>query len=169
MIPLITRYDIEQYRQISKTSGKVSDDILNQSILDAQIVDVQPLVGSDFFNDILRNVSNYQSLLDGGDYTYKNKTYSNYGLKAVIVFYAYSRYVMFGSTVGTQYGFMEKLNNESQHIDINMKKSVSKSNEKIAFNYWQNVKLYLDRNKDLYPEYKNGCNLNKKFRISIIE
>ena len=44
MIPLITRYDIEQYRQISKTSGKVSDDILNQSILDAQIVDVQPVV-----------------------------------------------------------------------------------------------------------------------------
>lgn len=169
VIQLIDRVDISGYRQISDTAY---DKVLNQHINDAQFVDIQRLLGSDFYNDMIRNSTNanYVALLDGGDYAYQGITYSNYGLKAVLVHYFYARYVMFGDKTDTPFGFVEKLTPNSQGVDIANKKSLSKDSKDIAFNYWENVKDFLDRNADDYPLWKNNCvTYNRsQFKISKI-
>lgn len=168
MIQLITRSDIAVFTQISDT---VYDSVLNQHINLAQFVDVQKLMGVDFYNDLIRNSTdaNYISLLDGGDYTYQGITYTNEGLKSVIVHYTYGRYLLLGSQTDTPFGYVEKLTNDSQPVDITQKKTTSKMYQTTAFNYWENVKLFLDRNADDYPLWKNSCVTQRgTFRVSKI-
>jgi len=169
MTLLINRTDIAQYRQISDT---VYDNVLNQHIFDAQFSDLQKLMGIDFYNDLIRNWQDakYTELLDGGTYTYNNTTYTNVGLKVVLTHYAYSRYVLFGSQTDTPFGYVEKLNNDSQAVSIEAKKTIAKMNQQVAFNYWENVNLFLERNSTTYPLYKSGCvTQNRNFRISKID
>lgn len=158
------------YRTLSQSNYNTGN--LEQHISDAQFVDVQKLMGIDFFNDLLRNDTQaiYQTLLNGGDYTYNNKTYTNVGLKSVIVFYAYSRYLMFGSNVQTPFGLVQKQGNNSQEISFAEKKTMSKMNEQTAYNYWENVRLFIERNKTDYPLWKENCIVqHQSFRISKIE
>ena len=165
---LINRTDIQVYRQISNS---VYDDVLNQHILDAQFVDVQDLMGMDFYNDLVRNPATIKNvaLLDGGTYIYNSITYTNVGLKAVLSHYAYARYIMFGSQTDTPFGFVEKSTNESNTVSESGKKAMFKMNQQTAFKYWENVVAFLNRNASDYPLWKNGCYQTKsKFRISKI-
>ena len=168
MLRLIDRNDIELFAQISDT---VYDNVLNQHINTAQFVDLQKLLGSEFYNDLIRNSTDakYKALLNLGDYTYQSVTYTNHGLKAVLVHYAYGRYIQFGSQTDTPFGYVEKITNDSQPVDFNQKKSIAKMNQQTAFNYWESVKLFLDRNADDYPLWKNSCVTQRgTFRISKI-
>lgn len=168
---LITRTDIAKYKQIAKTTNETSLNVLNQFIDDAHFVDLRPLLGDEFYNDLMRNYTSvaYQTLLKGGDYVYGGTTYTNYGLIPVLVHYAHSRYVLYGSQIDTPFSFVEKTNDNSQIVSLNSKKSTAKNSEQIAFNYWENVKLFLDRNSTTYPLFKSDCNYRKNsFRISKI-
>ena len=148
---LITRNDIAQYRQI--TDNVNTDKVINEHITDAQFHDVQKLLGSDFYNDLIRNSTgaNYVSLLNEGDYTFNSITYTNVGLKAVIAHYAYSRYILEGSQTDTPFGYVLKTNENSTPVSDASKSSKSKRSQIMAFNYWENVKDFLDRNNDDYP------------------
>ena len=169
MINLITKTDILGLRQISKN---VPDKIIDPYIKDAQFIDVQKLLGSDFFNDLLRNSTdeNYIDLLTEGDYVYNGTTYTNVGLKAVLVYYSYARYILLGSNIDTPFGFVTKDTDVSSPSDLSTRKTISKENEQIAFNYWENVKHFLDRNKQDYPLWNENCSSFKRgiFRISKI-
>lgn len=165
---LINRIDIQDYRQLSDT---VYDEVLNQHILDAQFVDIQKLLGYNLYNDLILNYTDtkYTALLDGGSYVYNTVTYTNHGLKAVLVHYAYVRYVMYGSQTDTPFGLVEKLSTDSKPVDTSQKKAVSKSNEQTAWVYWENVRTFLDRNKTTYPLWDEAClNTGGGFRISKI-
>jgi len=168
MTLLINRTDIDEYRQISSS---VYDKVLKQHIFDAQFMDVQKLLGADFYNDLIRNYTDakYTTLLDGADYTYLGVTYSLLGLKAVIVHYAYARYILSGSQTDTPFGYIEKTSENSQSVSAASKNTMSKSNQQAAFNYWENVMDYLDRNATTFPLWKSDCSVaNQSFRISKI-
>lgn len=166
---LITRADISTYRQISDS---VYDNVLNPQIDDAQFLDVQKLLGERFYNDLILNSgdANYVALLTGGSYVYNGITYTNHGLKAVIVRYAYARYIQFGSFTDTPFSLVEKLSGQdSQQVSSIDKKNIAKSNQQAAFIYWENVKLFLDRNAADYPLWTNNCaKFSGGFRISKI-
>ena len=169
MANLITRDDIAQYRQITDNVHTLK--IINQHIIDAQFSDIQKLLGVDLYNDLIRNEtdSKYVDLLNGGTYTYDNVTYTNVGLKAVIVHYAYGRYILQGSQTDTPFGYVQKTNNSSQEVSFAAKKNMSKMNQQMAFTYWENVKNFLDRNKTDYPLWNSNCNIRRGgFRISKI-
>lgn len=153
---LINRVDIAEYRNLSST---VLDKVLNPHILDAQFNDIQKLIGSDFFNDLVLNSANanYQTLLNGGSYTYNSVTYTNVGLKVVLVHYAYSRYSRFGSNTDTPFGLVVKSSENTTQISDTDKKASYTENRSLAFNYWENVKKFLDRNATDYPLYEDGC------------
>jgi len=168
MANLITRTDIALYKQISKT---VYDDVLNPFISDAQFTDVQPLMGADFYFDMIANSgdANYQALLKAGTYSYQGETYTTVGLEAVIAHFAYARYIMFGSQVDTPFGFQEKTNENSNNVSVSGKKTIYKMNQQMAQGYWENVELFLIRKADDYPKWNNSCfNKSGTFRISKI-
>ncbi len=160
MVQLINRNDFAtNNRKI--TDSNYNNGTLNQHIEDAQKVDVQKLMGRDFFNDMIRNYTDtkYQALLNSGDYVYQGDTYTNYGLKSVITLYAYARYIVAGSQTDTPFGYIEKTNqdNSSARVDLDRKKTMAKSNEESAFQDWENVKDFLDRNATDYPLWNQSC------------
>jgi len=164
--PLITKDEIAQYKQISKTPN---NDKINQIINEAQLLDVSVLLGNEFFNKIIKDPSSYTDLLDGGDYIYKDVTYTNYGLKMVIIYYTWARYVMFGSQIDTPFSMVEKLNGDkSQPVSEASKKSAYSTSRDEAFQLWENVRLYLIRTDN--PDYKK-CKIppnSRGFRMTKI-
>jgi len=166
---LITREDIANYKQISKSTF---DDVLNQHIKEAQFEDLRPLLGDRLYNDIIENTSNYDDLLNGGVYTDDNNiTRTNQGLKAVLVYYTDARYKMFGSITDTPFSLVEKLNgNESKPVDYNVKKSLYTMNRQMAYNLWLTVDTYLRATKNaLYIGYCSNSNQRKSFKIRKIQ
>lgn len=170
MTNLIDRTDFASNNRKISQSG-FNSGTLDQHISDAQFVDVQKLMGLDFFNDMIRNYTdpNYQALLNEGSYTYNSTTYTNVGLKSVIVFYAYARYVLMGSQTDTPFGYVEKTTTDSARVSDGGKKNMYKENQNIAFNYWENVRNFLDRNSSDYPLWKSNCFVKRgTFRVSKI-
>jgi hypothetical protein len=142
MQKLITRNDIAKYRQVSKTPN---DDKLNEMILDAQILDLQPLLGESLYNKILANPTDHEELLTGGVYEIDGISYTNYGLKMVLAYFTYARHVMFSSVTDTPYSVVEKLADNSRPVEALAKKTIYGLNRDAAFQIWENVKKYLIR------------------------
>jgi len=170
MTLLINRNDFAvNNRQI--TQSNFNSGTLDQHVSDAQFVDIQKLMGLDFYNDMIRNYTDtkYQTLLNGGSYTYNNTTYTNVGLKSAIVFYAYSRYVLMGSQTDTPFGYIEKTTTDSIRVSDGGKKNMYKENKNIAFNYWENVRNFLERKSTEYPLWESNCFVKRGgFKISKI-
>ena len=166
MQPLITRNEIAQYRQISKTPN---DAKLNEMILDAQLLDLQPLLGDNFLNKIEGTPEDYTDLLEGSLYDYKGISYTNHGLKMVLSYFTYARYLMFSTVTDTPFSVVEKLNDNSKQVDYSTKKSIYAINRDSAFTIWKNVELYLLRTDN--QDYKNYKCPNPKqggFRLTKI-
>lgn len=150
MQPLITRSDIAKYRQIAKSHN---DAKLNEMILDAQMLDLQPLIGESLYNKILASPEDYQDLLEGGIYETDGISNTNYGLKMVIAYFAYARHIMFSSVMDTAYSVVEKLNDNSRPADVSSKKTIYSLNRDAAFQIWENVKKHLVRTQ--HPGFTN--------------
>jgi hypothetical protein len=143
---LINRAGIAKYKQISKS---VHDDKLNDVIRQVQIDEIRPLLGERLFNDLIQNTENYNDLMEGGTYEYRNITYTNYGLEAVLAYYVYAYYTMFGGVTDTPFSMVNKVNpGQSEPIEYSFKKAMFTTNKNSAFNIWNNVRLYLIRTEN---------------------
>ena len=168
---LITKSDVKQYKQISETAFS---DVFDAIVLETQIQDIAPLLGEGLFNDLMLNTDNYDDLLNGGAYTHSGMTYQNYGLKAVVCYYFYARYQMFGNVVDTPFSLVEKLDNEgkSQQVSQRTKDALYQLNRDSAFTIWKSVENYLIRtNNTLFNSLdlcKNRIENKSSFKISKI-
>lgn len=149
---LITADDIRQNRELS-TSVKANK--INQFIEDAQIVDLQELIGEKLYTDIVSDPSktddgSYPNLLDGGTYTYSGNTFTNPGLKAVLIDFAYARYRFFGNDTDGPFGVIEKRTQDGNNTSVARNREVYGSIRKVAFSKWCMVRDYLDRNSSSY-------------------
>lgn len=163
---LITKTDVQQYFQVTNTSY---NEPFDQYIIQAQIDDVAFLLGEKLFNDVMQNPGSYASLLDGGSYMYNSETYYNYGLKAVISYYTYARYVYFGNIVSTSFGMVEKNHQDSRPVNDKEKKERYTKNRESAFNIWKSVENYLIRTENqLYCDNLCLREPNHSFKISKI-
>lgn len=166
MQPLITRTDIAQYRQISKTPN---DAKLNEMILDAQLLDLQPLLGEKLFTAVMAAPENYATLLNGGVYEHEGISYTNYGVKMVLSYFTYARYMLFASVTDTPYSVVEKLNPESRPAEAATKKSMYQVNRDAARKIWESVHNWLTRTNN--EDYKKSCgmgNTNQGMRFTKI-
>jgi hypothetical protein len=158
---LINRAGIAKYKQISKT---VHDDKLNDVIRQVQIDELRPLLGERLFNDLMQNTENYNDLMEGGTYEYRGITYTNYGLEAVLAYYVYAYYTMFGSVTDTPFSMVNKINpGQSEPIDYSFKKNMFTTNKNSAFNIWNNVRLYLIRTEN--PLFRACDVVKNNFKI----
>ncbi|KAF2518247.1 hypothetical protein E0W68_09490 [Flavobacterium salilacus subsp. salilacus] len=166
MQPLITRNDIAQYKQISKTPN---DAKLNEMILDAQLLDIQPLLGEKLFNAVMASPEDFTVLLEGGIYEKDGISYTNYGLKMVLSYFTYARYMMFASVTDTPFSVVEKLNSDSRPVEATTKKTIYQLNRDAAYKVWESVHNWLVRTNN--EEYKKNCgvaNTNQGMRFTKI-
>lgn len=116
-------------------------------------------IGWGLLDEVLKNKANYQELLCGSVFEYCGKKQKHFGLKRVLVFYAYGLYKMRSSMTDTQYGTVQKLVADSVPLNYKDLNQLKIENFRLAKEYWQQVEKYLCANKEdnLYKEF-DTCN-----------
>jgi hypothetical protein len=146
-MPLITITEIRAKRQVS---NNVTDILIEPHIEDAEYVDLMPLLGNQFYQDIVTNPSStvngsYPNLLNGSTYQWNEKTYSHPGIKSVLIDFAVARYKLYGSNIDTPFGYVNKQSESSNQIQFDQRRAEYAALRKTAEFKWEQVRLFLSR------------------------
>lgn len=106
----------------------------------------------------------YDDLFNGGDFVVDGITYTNPGVKIVLIFLTASRLIKGGGldTHFTPNAMMQKRNEFSDPIELKEKIFTGNQYENIAIAYWNDCKTYLDNNNTLFPYWNEGCGCETK-------
>lgn len=154
---LIGKSDIEPYAHVSMNLK--DEKYLAPSILQAQNLDIKPVFGNVFWTDLLINVNddNYQSLLNGGEYSKDGKTYMFQGLKAAIACFTYARYVYSRNIVDTPFGMVQKNSDYSTPADTKALTQIGSFARNSGEQYLQESLKYVKDNIALFPVFADNC------------
>lgn len=162
MTQLITISDFTEFKAISANLNAPKK--LDPFILEAQQFDLKNLLGSAFYLDIVNDFSLspplpiYRDLFFGSTFTCGGRTYKHEGIKAVLCYLAYARYVLNSNIDATAFGTVHKITAESEHVDD---KTIARLYDQAyagAMDYWYDVKKYLnEQNFELW----NKCSDKK--------
>ena len=163
---LVNKQECSKYLSVSLFR---KEEDFNRFIREAQMFDLKGLVSEAFFQDLTSEtpVRNYTLLLEGGMYAFKGKKYEFAGLKAVLAYFAYARYIFVGHQVDTPMGIKEKVNQDGEAISQNERRDVRTMYKQQADMRWQDCKRYLERNSEVLPEYKSENNEVNKRKIKM--
>ena len=159
---LIDKSHLKQFAQMSKHMNE--EDQLQHHIRAAQNVDIEPVLGNVFFFDMVANRDDvkYSLLLNGGNYTFDNKTYYFDGLRASLACYSYARYILTSNIVNTPFGTQSKQNNEyATPVSSKQLQEVAQEKRSEGLKYLSDCLLYLNRNASTYPLWsERSSNVN---------
>lgn len=163
MEAIITSQDIRDLKP--RFSVNISDDKLtNQMIIDAQRMDLRPIIGEAFYYEVYTAanvspvVSPYSELLDGTTYTNSNGlTVQFYGLKVAIVNYAFARCLENINLFYTRAGAKYKNTDTSERISSSELASWVNAARSQAIAYMNDVEEYLEVNKASFPTWVADC------------
>lgn len=177
MALLINKNDFKEYRQLSKGRDV---ELIETYIQEAQELDLKNLLCRAFYFDVLNNYQQpaYQALIHGETYTdAEGNTIEFKGLKAVLVYYAYARYVMRSSATDTPFGMVQKTTEFSQPVSSSEKRDMRDRCIVDAGEYWKECKLYLDFKEETFPKWaecadcgcsESGSGRSGNFKTSVI-
>jgi len=150
MTPLLTISEQQAIKAISANNTGKFDDLLAETV----IKDIKPLLGFDFYQDLIQNPTSTENalLLSGGTYMYNGVTYSFEGLKTVIAYFLFANYVM-SNLVDTFTGFVTKNNEDSQAASSGDKKNLRDMNREIAMQHWDDCKAFIASSTVSFPYY----------------
>ena len=155
---LVNKQECSKYLSVSLFR---KEEEFNRFIREAQMFDLKGLVCESFFQDLTSEtpVRDYTLLLEGGSYTFEGKKYEFAGLKAVLAYFAYARYVFVGHQVDTPMGIKVKENQDGEAVSQIERRDVRTMYKQQADSLWQDCERYLERNATLFPEYRcnSGC------------
>lgn len=166
---LLTAEELRSIIDVSLSSKDLT--VVDRAIRDAQNADLAPLLGFNFYSSIIQDPSTpaMVALLDGGTYEFIGRQFFNPGIKVVLANYAYPRYVMANAQKDTPFGMVQKQMQESEAISTARLKEIGKEHKQVAYQYWAQVQLFLDRNTETYEHWLSDCLLGEKdksvFRI----
>lgn len=172
MANLITLTDIKELKPISANLN--AEKKLNTFINEAQDFDLRPIIGDEFYLDLEADVlaspslTKYADLWNGSTYTYGSDTYKNYGLKYVLICYAYARYLKATNTNQTAFGAVQKVNPNSEPISEKALTRLIGNAVSSAKEYEETVRKFLNLNSEDYPLYTcfNDNKKRRSFRIT---
>ena len=173
MTKLITIQDIVEFKPMSMNTNVAK--ALDPYIIEAQEFDLKPFLGDPFYLAILNDATTfdtYSDIWNGQEYQYNGYTYAHNGLKSVLIYQAYARYLVNANSTETPFGVVAKRNEFSDQIDtkaLSMKIQQARAGAKA---YQQQVEDYLNRNLNDFPLWRISCNTpknNSSVRISRIK
>jgi hypothetical protein len=155
MTALITLSDIKNYKPISSNINTANK--LDVYISEAQHMDLRPLLGDPFYYDLLKDfegspsLNKYQDLYNGCEYQIGNYTFKHEGLKPILAYLTYSRFIISSNDEPTPFGQVQKTNPYSQPVPDKTLQSKSDQAKSGAFSYWEQTLKYLNHNYKKYP------------------
>lgn len=157
LVYLITASDFGDYKTLS---AALPADKLNAFIQEAQFSDLRKLLGDQFYRDVLDNVAtpSYAPLLNGTDFDNASITKHHFGLKTVLIHFAYSRLIMRGDVVSMPFGFVRKNNPDNTSVSITPaeRRDIRDENIRLANDHFGLVREYLDLNVATFPKWITG-------------
>lgn len=148
----------------------------NAYIREAQLFDFKPLVREEFFMDLIefRAEAHWKLLIDGGDYDWKGRKYQFEGLKTILSYYAYSRFVMSSGAVSTSFGMVIKTNPNSQPLELKERQNYYYKKQSEAGILFNDLKNFIERNIENYKSFKpDQCqfsvNETHQFKTKVIQ
>lgn len=153
---LITIAELKAVKPISSSTDAAK---LNGFIDDAEKRDLMPLLGNVFYKWIVDNTTdpNAAIVLNKHSYSYSGNMYVHFGLKAILIEFAYARYRFFGSERDTPFGVVDKVYKDGQNASRDRKKELYTDSKKAASQFWIDVRDFLNRNLENYPEWATTC------------
>ncbi|TSE05257.1 hypothetical protein [Aquimarina algiphila] len=155
------------FQNITQIAHHCDFEVLEQYILERQNLDLVKLLGNSFYVDVIENRENveYKDLLDGSKFTIecggKTKTLIHFGLKRVLIHYAYAAYIYRKSFVDTPFSVVVKQSEDSIPVSPSDLKVVHDENRKMAYSYWKMTLEYLCANEDEFSNFDetlcSGC------------
>lgn len=169
MTLLTSATDFAAYRELSVNIDDAAR--INPYIAQAQQFDVKPLLGELLFKDLIDNPTTTENelLLSGGSYTYQSANYDFAGLKAVIIFFAYARFLENQNINITRFGIVFKNNADvSERVDEKTLQRLVQQSRNQAQAYWDECGKYLQRNAGLYPLWQKPNSSPGNISISAV-
>jgi hypothetical protein len=154
---IVNETDFENVRQVAK---HCSYDALKPYIRERQNIDLIDLLGRAFYFDVVKNKTeaNYVELLDGSEYTDCNKhEVQHFGLKRVLIHYAYASYVIEHGYTDTAFGVVQKLGEDSVPVPMVELRNLHDRNRRLAYDYFKMTKDFLCNNKDKFALFNKDC------------
>lgn len=159
MTPLVTISDLANYKYIQDSVR--SSALWPLSVSEAQQLDVKIWLGDALLNEIISQFETSPqslsilntTLLNGGSYVYQTKTYLFQGLKATIIYYAFSRFTSRMPYNYTAAGLTIKDSDLSTPASDKAVQRLSTEAMLTAAALRDEVVLYLKRNSANYPLY----------------
>lgn len=162
MTPLVTTTDLANYKHIA-------DSVRNSTlwplcVSEAQLLDVKIWLGDALLNELISQAETSpesfsaanETLLNGGSYAYQDNTYLFQGLKASIIYYAFSRFTSRSAYNYTAAGITVKDSDLSTPASDKAIQRLSTEAMLTAAALRDEVALFLRRNSASYPLFKTS-------------
>lgn len=164
---LITIADIQAVKQLSDNLALTK---INPFIAEAEELDLKPQLGAAMYKALVDNKDDgdvYQTLLEGEDYTCGNETINYPGIKKILAYYAYSRYLSEQDSFSTVSGMVQPGGQNSSALS---EKSITRKigqARSAGAHYMEEMHKYLCAKKASYPLYKGDDGHRKRRKINI--
>lgn len=151
MTNLITAAEFATYRNISQ---KIDTAKVDEAVSLAQQSDLIEILG-DFYFDVMKNalVEAWLPLMNGSEFEYNGEEYEHAGIKRLLADYTYSRFVYMVNINATPFGFQKKFTEDSEGIDRNTIKDLSKQAQVDAGIKFKFIEYYIKSEPELFSRY----------------
>ncbi len=169
---LITKADVSEVLQVAIGYNEQE---FNVFIREAQDFDYRELVCEDFFNDMIRKHDEepYLKLIAGGDYEYDQKEYNFRGLKDVLCYFTYARFILKCNYTSTSHGFTIKKTPHSEPMSLEERRNMYYKYKKEANLIHERVVMFIERsgNYDLWDACNEPCksSVSTSFKTKVIK
>ena len=132
-----------------------------QLAAEVESLEVDKLLGYAFYQAVSATPNDYGNILNATEFVDNNgNTVKHRGLLYVIAYLNYAKYIGESYVVDTYSGFVQKNRPDSERISSGDIKRLQQENREIAFNAFELIRMFLNKNRDLYPLW--NCNSDVK-------
>ena len=167
---LITPEDV--FHLSRNNSGQIDPREVEVYIEEAEALDIKPAIGAELYYRLLNgdgNAGDNEKLLYGGASNENGVMCIFAGIRKALAYYVYGRIVKNGGRTATRYGFVEKRDEHSTHIEYRERLNSANDATLVADSYMKETLHYIVQS-GLYPEY-NRCDagmINRRVTIRVI-
>lgn len=157
MSDIISFIEQQQIRPIS--SNFVNK--FEQLSVEVESLELDKLLGYAFYQAVYASPTSYDDLLNGCSFEdYNGNIVTHRGLKYVLAYLNFAKYISESYVQDTFTGFVQKTRTDSERISSGDIKRLQQEAREIAFNAFSLIRIYLNKNYDLYPLW--GCDSDVK-------
>jgi hypothetical protein len=167
---LLTLAQLQSYKSITANIDQAKH--LEPYIQEAEEFDLRPFLGDELYtlvvadHDASPSLATYGDLFNGSTYTYGGRTYKHEGLKAVLAYFTYARYLANANNHSTRAGITVK---KSEFSEPASEKTIMRLVDQArsgALTYQSRVEDFIRRHAATYPEWRGNAKRTSKIRIS---